>query len=236
MYKRYITITVTFLGGVYFFLMFFVPQSVWNLRQYLPEVSKFFMIMGSIAIGIGIINIFMVYGRRVIMEEKTWAESLALIIAFLITVIVGLWDVFAGESQSPESFHLWNYLVYVANQLYWQVIFNGLFMSIGAAIFSLLAFYITQAAFRAFRVKSTEAALIMASAVLIMLGSLPMPIFENILPVWLGAIRVWLLSGINVGVQRAVLLGSGTAYLIMAVRMWFSLDKSTMLKSRGSGF
>ncbi|HHN46186.1 MAG TPA: hypothetical protein ENN09_01980, partial [Planctomycetes bacterium] len=172
MSRRRVIAFVTFLGGAYFFLKFFLPPRTGGdfLRQQYPWTMLALSIMGGVAVGIGVINIFRVYGRKVVRAEKDRPEAAALIIAFIFTTVVGFGSIF---SKSEEGF--WN-------GVYWNVLFRGLFLSLGAAMFSLLAFYITQAAFRAFRVKSIEAALIMTSALLIMLGSLPMPVFEQQLP------------------------------------------------------
>lgn len=215
MSKRLIIVVVTFLGGVYFFLKFFLPPKLGGnfLKEQYPWTMLALSIMGGVAIGVGVVNIFRVYGRKVVRKETDWLEASVLLAAFVFTTVVGFVGIYADEEGA------WN-------SLYWKITVQGMFMPLGSAIYSLLAFYIVQAAFRAFHVRTVEAALIMTSALLIMLGSLPMPILQQSLPLWLGGIREWVLSGINVGVQRAVLLGSGAAYLIMAVRMWFSLDKS----------
>jgi len=222
--KYRLIVLVTFLGGLYFFFRFFLPPHYGGdyLISKQTWVSQVLNVMGAVAVGLGVINIGMVYGRRVVRKEKEWPESLALLIAFVTTLVFGFGDMVYRDQNT-----IWN-------AVYEDIIFSGIFVSLGAAMFSLLAFYITQAAFRAFRIKSTEAALIMASALLIMLGALPIPLLEDVIPVWLGEFRTWILTGVNVGVQRAVLLGAGTAGLIMAVRMWFSLDRSAF-GGRGGG-
>ena len=141
----------------------------------------------------------------------------------MITFIVGLVTIIW---PAEEGF---------AKNLFNNYILRGVFMPLGSAMFSLLGFYITRAAFRAFRVRNVEAALVMGSALLIMLGALPMPVWEAVLPEALGAVRQWLLAGINAGVQRAILIGSGIAWLVMAVRMWFSLDEASRSSPGGAG-
>ena len=106
-----------------------------------------------------------------------------------------------------------------------EMLFKGLFSALGSAMFSLLAFYIAAAAYRAFRVQTGETALLMASAVLVMLGQVPLGLY-----VWdqLPALRGWVLSKVNVGGFRAISIGAGVAWFAMAVRMWLSLDRQTM--------
>lgn len=107
-----------------------------------------------------------------------------------------------------------------------QFLYDGFFVSLGSAMFSLLAFYIAGAAYRAFRVRSLEATILMVTATLMILGQIPhgqMYISEK-----LPLIRVWLLKTINTPGNRAIYFGSAIAGLAMAVRMWLSLERSPL--------
>jgi hypothetical protein len=103
-----------------------------------------------------------------------------------------------------------------------EVLGNGLFVSLGSAMFALLGFYIAAAAYRAFRIKTIEAALMMTAAVIVMLGQIPFG-------VWLSAdlpeLRLWLLQVPSAGAARAIEMGAAIAGLILAFRMWLSLDR-----------
>lgn len=107
-----------------------------------------------------------------------------------------------------------------------RLIREGLFSQLGAAMFSLLAFYIATAAFRSFRVRSKEAALMMIAALIVMLGQIPHgPIYiSEDLP----QIRLWLLKNVNTPVNRAIFFGAAIAGLAAAVRLWLSLERSPL--------
>lgn len=101
---------------------------------------------------------------------------------------------------------------------------NGLFIPLGSAMFSLLAFYIASAAYRSFRVRSLESSLLMLTAVIVMLGQIPqgsLYISES-----LPAIRLWLLKNISTPAFRAIFFGASIAGLAMAIRIWLSLEQS----------
>lgn len=227
--RKLLIIIVTFLGGVYFFFKFFLPEwfiGGW-LDDQLPDVTQFNRVLFGVAIGLGVINIFRIYGAKAVKKDRTWLESVVLLVSFTLTFIVGMLMMFGPEEGRLSRA--------VFEKVYYNYIFQGLFLSLGSAMFSLLGFYITRAAFRAFRVRNVEAALVMVSALFIMLGILPIPIWETVLPKALGQSREWLLAGINAGVQRAILIGSGVAWLVMAVRMWFSLDEASQSRPGGVG-
>jgi hypothetical protein len=105
-----------------------------------------------------------------------------------------------------------------------QFIVEGLFNSLGAAMFSLLALYIANAAFKAFRVRSLDSLLMMIAAVLVILGQtfvglLIAPQFSDI--------RLWLLEVPNSAAFRAIKFGAAIAGLVMAFRMWLSIESGS---------
>ena len=106
----------------------------------------------------------------------------------------------------------------------YTIFYDGLFVPLGAAMFSLLGFYIATAAYRAFRVKSAESALMMVAAVIVMLGQIPFGIW-----IWdeLPAIRSWLLEVPSTAAFRAIEIGASVGGLIMAFRMWLSIESES---------
>ena len=104
-----------------------------------------------------------------------------------------------------------------------RLLYDGFFEPLSSAMFALLGFYIANAAYRSFRLRSVEAAVMMCAAVIIILGQTPIgPMMIPSLPV----IRVWVLETLNTAGGRALFFGTAIASLALAVRMWLSLDKS----------
>jgi hypothetical protein len=125
----------------------------------------------------------------------------------------------------------------VFSRLY-DVMYNGLFVQLGAAMFSLLGVYIAAAAYRAFRVRTFESALMMSAAVVVMLGQisavflmLNLGTFGEDAYKTLPQVRQWLLEVPNSAAFRAIRLGAGVAGLMLAIRMWLSIES----KSFGAG-
>ncbi len=106
----------------------------------------------------------------------------------------------------------------------YSVLFDGFFISLGAAMFSLLGFYICAAAYRAFRVRSMESLLMMMAALLVMLGQIPFGLWiSDSLP----EVRLWLLQVPSTGAARAIEIGASVAGLVMAFRMWLSIESES---------
>ena len=102
-------------------------------------------------------------------------------------------------------------------------------------MFSIIAFYIVSAAYRAFRVRSVEATLLLASAFIVMLGQVALgQALTNALP---GAglasnLRVenlsnWILTRVSSPALLAVEFGLGIGALATALRLWLSLERGS---------
>ena len=149
--RKWLIIVFTFLGGIYFFIAFFLPEHIvagrtdFQWTRYNDEISDAFQVIFYVSIGLGVINIFRVYGYQVVRGRKGWPNALALIIGMLVMTVAGLWSEF-GKSDAVSAF-------------FQDFLFTGIYNNLGSAMFSLLAFYIAGAAYRSFRVQSPEAAL-----------------------------------------------------------------------------
>jgi hypothetical protein len=114
------------------------------------------------------------------------------------------------------------------NKVY-EFLYNGLFNQLGAAMFALLGVYIAAAAYRAFRIQSLESALMMTAALIVMLGQIS---FGKMLYHDMPALRQWLLEVPNSAAFRAIRLGAGVAGLMLAIRMWLSIESNSGTKGR----
>lgn len=124
-----------------------------------------------------------------------------------------------------------------ARRKVYGVFFDGLFVPLGAAMFSLLGFYIASAAYRAFRVRSFESALMMGAALLVIFGQIPFRLFGSSetaqsLYLLLPDIRLWLLSVPNSAAFRAISIGAGVASLVLAFRMLFSIESESFTQRK----
>jgi hypothetical protein len=128
--------------------------------------------------------------------------------------------IITAAAQSIKEQHQFNYRYSLDYSLY-QLLYEGFFVALGSAMFSLLGFYMAAAAYRAFRVRSYESALMMLAAVIVMLGQIPFGLW-----IWDGFtdLRLWLLSTPSTAAFRAVKFGAAVAGLVMAFRMWLSIE------------
>ena len=113
--------------------------------------------------------------------------------------------------------------------------------SFDAAMFAILAFFITSAAYRAFRIRSLEATILMVAALLVMLGQVPigqyitsgLPDKGSFLSVLrLDSISNFLLRSVNAPALRAVGFGLGLGELAIGLRIWLSLERGAYFEAK----
>lgn len=85
---------LTFLGGLYFFLEFLLPEEIkisgnnYKFGAYHQELSIGLALISSFAVGLGVINIILVHGQKVLRSKKNVLPSAVLLISFIFTLII----------------------------------------------------------------------------------------------------------------------------------------------------
>lgn len=162
--------------------------------------------------------------RRIIVENRQEVTRLTDIAEkgsqkFDLTKLIELQN---GFLQALTNFHTKEYNETTAYKLY-KFLFEDVMGSLTTAMFSLLAFFMATAAFRAFRIRSFEAFLMVASGIIVILGQIPFGIY---LSEYFPAIRLWLLQTPSSAAFRAIKIGSEIAGLLLIFRMWLSLESN----------
>jgi len=102
-------------------------------------------------------------------------------------------------------------------------IYDHVFAPCNATMFALLAFFIASAAFRAFRARNVEAALLLGAAILIMLGRAPIGrAISDALP----EISDWILDIPNNAGRRAIMMGAALGAIATGLRVILGLERS----------
>jgi hypothetical protein len=104
-------------------------------------------------------------------------------------------------------------------------LYDSLFVPMSATMFSLLAFYIASAAYRAFRARSIEATVLLATAIILMIGRVPLG--EAI---WKGfpGLTEWILSNPSMAAQRGIMIGIGLGMIATSLRIIFGIERTYM--------
>jgi hypothetical protein len=101
--------------------------------------------------------------------------------------------------------------------------YDHIFFPCNATMFALLAFFIASAAFRAFRARNTESALLLGAAILVMIGLVPIgramsPIFPEI--------EEWIMDTLNTTGRRAIMMGAALGAIATGLRVILGIERS----------
>jgi hypothetical protein len=228
-YRKWIVAFFTFLAGLYYALEFFWPAKGDPSENWLTPSQEFVSnatsVVGSFAVGVGVISVLHLHGRNILKQRQGWGNSIVLIVSFLAMLIFGLMAEYTpatrifGNTTASDVF---------------EFLFEGGFNNLGAAMFSLIAFFIASASYRAFRVRSLESSLLMIAALIVMLGSVSLGVaITQGLPdgdsfvsnFRMERIAQWLMQQINSPAQRGILFGLVTGGLAISLRLWLSLER-----------
>lgn len=228
--RKRLTVVCAFLAGLFYSVEFFWPPKANPLSGYDQPLGNFMMAIGSFAVGLGLISLCHLHGRKLARFSQGWENSAAFFVALIAMLVFSFWQMYAPSKPGTENFPAAVY----------RVLFDGFLNALGSTTFSLLAFFIVSAAYRAFRVNTLEATLMMITAFLVMLGQVPigmaltswLPDHGVLASLRLERINNWILTGINSAAFRGILFGAAVGSLAMALRVWLSLEKGAYFEQQ----
>jgi len=160
------TIPLLIAGVVGFVLIgawFFPVASDWG-----DTAIKWFNVIAAMALILGGLNLMKLNLQKISARGPGWGYAAVTIAAFLITLVIGTLKVGVTPSEAFPEARWGNDFQQEGSALWW--IFEFILTPLNMTMFSLLAFFVASAAFRAFRAKNIEATLLLTTAVLVLLG------------------------------------------------------------------
>ena len=237
-----------FLSGLFYVLFYLFPKPIdlkpddvpngaveqvgfW-LNDALVPVVVISNVLGALLAGLGIYSLLRIHGTRIMRQQRDWGFSVVLLVSLVLMFVFGFLDWLSrtGEGatrlDAPEN---WGFVQYARDFL-----FEGLLQQMDAAMFSIIAFYILSAAYRAFRVRSIEATILLGTALLVILslmgivrsaidGAIPDGFLANFR---LGSISSFIADTFQTPSIRGVQFGVGIGTLAMGLRIWLSLERT----------
>ncbi|MFZ1684211.1 MAG: hypothetical protein WAU88_08800 [Candidatus Zixiibacteriota bacterium] len=215
--RRTLPLIIAFLSGLVMVVAFFAQPDT------LPDLlSGKMLIWASIVAGfsllLGAVSILRVNMRAVQMRKEGWIFSLATLLSVFIMGIPSLlpasWSPMFGRNAG--SFYDW--------------MFVNVSTPMAGTMFAMLAFYISSAAYRAFRARSAEATLLLLTASIVMLWRVPMgeALLNNISHYLPGFINTYIMNGVNMSVQRGIIMGAALGAASMSLRILVGIERTYM--------
>lgn len=246
--RRLLIVAITFLAGLFFAAEFFLPVD-WRavfpkddptrnfLTPAIQPAQNVLQIIGALALGLGTFGLVRLHMRNVVQKRAQWGYSVVLLVAFVTMAIFSILNTLSEKGVVTKTPLL---------ERGFSILFDYTLVQLDAAMFSLIAFYIFSAAYRAFRIRSVEASILMFTAVVVLIGVVPLGAYisytllglpqgpppENadwwtqfLHSAGLPSIANWILTALNAPAQRAIEFGVGIGGLAMAIRLWLSLER-----------
>jgi len=196
--RKFLPITAAVLCGLVMLVDFFMHDP--RIDAAGATLAEGAMILAAMALILGIINLLAVHARRVAVGEPGRFMSLVLILALVITIGLGV-----GLSGS--------------NALSW--IFTYLYYPIQATLAALLAFFAISAAYRALKLGSIAALILLVVSLFLLFAQLPLS--ASVSP-YLPTIRDWLLTIPTTAGVRGLILGVALGTIATSLRILLAVD------------
>lgn len=215
--KRTVPLILAFISGIVMVIAFFCREGsvADNLSQ---EFLIWSSIIGGFSLLLGAVSIVRVQWKNVSHRKSGWGFSIVTLVAVVISglpaVLPVSWSPLFGRSTG--SIYDWIF-VYISTPM-------------SGTMFGILAFYIASAAYRAFRARTAEATLLLVTASLVMLWRIPMgeAFLGSISPHLVDLINTYVMKGINLAVQRGIIIGAALGAASMSLRILLGIERTYM--------
>jgi len=218
--RREIPLFITFIIGTMLVIAMFIPKSPFPELE--SEFSKWFDIIAVFGFVLGAGNLLQTHFERIEKKHKDRYYSMVTIAGFLLTLGIGLAKIgnpgLAGNYQGEGT--------------WFKTIYDAIFTPLTSTMFSLLAFYVASASYRAFRAKTKEATVLLLAAFIILVGRTPVGYY---LTSWLigtpfeflhiPTLATWILSTPNLAGQRAVMIGIALGIIATSLKLILGLER-----------
>jgi len=219
-YKRTIPLIMVFVIGLLAFAHEYVPHPF--AGRFREEMTTWFRIIGGFGLFIGAYSLLHMHVTRIRRRQAGWGYSVFVFLGAAAMIFAGLYNDGLGPlAEAPKgklTMFQWGYD-------YVQV-------PCGATIFSILAFFMASAAFRTFRARNASAALLLAAALIVMFGRVP--ISETVGEWLFGNSKVFpratdiVMEYPNLAAKRGILLGISLGAISQSLRVLFGIERSYM--------
>lgn len=224
--KRTVPLIITAVGGFVLLFSYFIPLT----QSWGEDASVWFDILAAIAFILGGGNLLKQHLKKVSDRSSGYGYSIVTIAAFVVTLYVGLGKVGVTPAEMYPN-EAWSGTQDAEGSAFWYL-YEYFFKPLTATMFSMLAFYVASAAFRAFRAKNFEAVLLLGTAFIILLGrTYAGTLLTGWMPEWMSFLKtetltLWIMSVFNTAGGRAIMIGIALGLVSTSLKVMLGVDRS----------
>jgi hypothetical protein len=208
-------LAIALVVGVVMIIQYYVPTHLSN--QVGQRTSDGFIIIRGLVIFLGIASLLHTHLRKVTRKEAGWGYSLFMFAGLALMLFFGFSS--QGSLDRGTSFK-WMY--------------DYTMSPLSATLFSILAFFIASAAFRAFRARSLDATLLLLAAVIVMFAKVPWGEYFTDLVLGPNAAKetvAWIMKVPNAAATRGILIGVALGLVATSLKIIFGIERSYLGES-----
>ena len=207
--RRTLPLAIAFTLGIIGIAIYYIPHSA---AQGLEEtLSRWLRIIYAFAFFLGLFSLLNLHWGRIRRRQAGWGYSLVTYLSFALMFLFVLYNDGHGPfaAQARTGGYGW--------------LFLHVQVPAGSTMFSILAFFIASAAYRTFRARTTEAAILLLAAVVVMLGRVPIGAYiSDLIPM----ASEWLMAVPNLAAKRGILLGVSLGAIATSLRIIFGIERA----------
>jgi lysylphosphatidylglycerol synthetase-like protein (DUF2156 family) len=204
--KRQIPLIIVLILGIFFFFQFFVPSRI--STNILQTTLQWTIVISAFAIVLAIGSLFNHHMLKIRRRKPHWWNSIVTLAALVVMALLGIFGRVKGLEPLGELY---------------RKLFHYVQSPMDQAMFAILAFYMASAAYRAFRARSQEAALLLISGFIVMLGVIP---FGSMLWTKIPDIAEWIMMVPNMAAKRGILFGVGLGITATSLKIILGIERS----------
>lgn len=213
--QRRIPLLIVLITGIFGAIAFFVPYpAIRTADEVMRNDVQRIIAAFSLVLGVGsIVQHHLIKIRR---KTQFWEYSYITLISLVVTAIIGLFggiDV-ARPGILPTQIRGFSFHI--------QTIYSNMMVPLAATMFSLLAFFMSSAAYRAFRARNLEATLLLLAAFIVMLGAVPL---GRLVYRQLPAFAEWILAVPNTASKRGILFGVELGIFATSLKIILGIER-----------
>jgi len=208
--RREIPIAICFLVGISFILEYFIPHE--DVLSIFETIRQWAIIVIAFAYVLGIANLVRINSHVIQRKGRDWPYKIILVVSLFFMITVGIiFDIFGIRLGGIGEGTIFGWVYFHAQY------------PLQATMFSLLAFFIASAAFRAFRIRTFQASLLAVTAILVMIGRVP--VGESL---WADFpdFTEWIMNVPQLAGKRAIMIGAALGAISTALKVLTGLERT----------